>query len=219
MIRKWALKFRYHEIVRHHHVIFLRDVCSIMRKTQLIILILLTSLTTYGQIKVLPSGDFVIGQNYITNDDYKVEINGERKGALALSTRHEEPWAWAEVSKAINAATKHWVVSLNGYGNHTAWTYTWGEVNAVSYRTWSDSSFKQNIRPIEGAEDLIAQLTDKVYRQVALASPTNAPNSPPRIAASDGPISIRASEFVELLPGFEIAVGGQLYIDVHDCYE
>lgn len=129
----------------------------------LILFTFLFSFSSIAQIKVLPSGDFAIGQNYITNDDYKVEINGERKGALAISTRHETPWAWAEISKAINGTTKHWVVSLNGYNNHTAWTYTWGEVNAVSYRTWSDASFKQNVRPIEEAENIISLLQPHYY--------------------------------------------------------
>ena len=44
---------------------------------------------SFGQIKVSPGGDFCIGQNYSTNRWFKTKINGERKGALGLSTRHE----------------------------------------------------------------------------------------------------------------------------------
>jgi hypothetical protein len=126
-------------------------------------LVLLFSFGAKAQIKVLPSGDFAIGQNYITNDDYKVEINGERKVALALSTRHETSWSWAGISKAINGTTKHWITSTNGYNNHTFWVYTWGEANAVSFRTWSDASFKQNIRPIENASHTISLLQPHIY--------------------------------------------------------
>lgn len=121
------------------------------------------STSVNAQIKVLPSGDFAIGQNYITNNDYKVEINGERKTALALSTRHENAYSWASISKAINSTSKHWIVSLNGYNSHNFWVYTWGGANAVSYTTWSDSSFKKNFRPIENAWSLVSQLNPTVY--------------------------------------------------------
>jgi hypothetical protein len=133
-------------------------------KITLTILILAFSFSAYAQIKVLPAGDLAIGQNYITNNDYKVEINGEQKAALALTTRHETPWAWAAVSDAISLSTKHWIVSLNGYyTSHNFWVYSWGEANAVSYRTWSDASFKQNIRPIENAQSTISLLQPHLY--------------------------------------------------------
>jgi hypothetical protein len=64
-----------------------------------------------------------------------------------------------------------------------------------------------------------ADLSGAVYRRVALAPYTMAPGTPPRLTASDGPLIIRAAEYAELLPGFEVEMGGELYIDVHDCYE
>lgn len=30
-------------------------------------------------------------------------------------------------------------------------------------------------------------------------------------------ISLRAVDFIELLPGFEVELGGELYADVHEC--
>lgn len=127
-------------------------------------LVLFFNHSSDAQIKVLPSGDFAIGQNYITNGDFKVEINGERKAALALTTRHETPYGWASISDAISPLTKHWIVSHNGYrSSHNFWVYSNGEANAISYRTWSDSSFKQNIRPIGNANHIISLLEPHIY--------------------------------------------------------
>jgi hypothetical protein len=30
-------------------------------------------------------------------------------------------------------------------------------------------------------------------------------------------VSLRAVEYIELLPGFEVELGGELYADVHEC--
>ena len=38
----------------------------------------------------------------------------------------------------------------------------------------------------------------------------------PRFVAGDQ-LSVRAKQYVELLPGFEVANGADLYIDVHEC--
>jgi len=34
---------------------------------------------------------------------------------------------------------------------------------------------------------------------------------------SEDHVVLRAREYVELLPGFEVALGGEFYADVHEC--
>jgi hypothetical protein len=135
-------------------------------KTKILTLAITVAFSTlsFGQIKVTPGGDFAIGQNYSTNNWFKTEINGERKVALGLSTRHEAPYEWACISDATNPLTKHWIVSANGYStSHNFWVYTWGEASAITYRTWNDSIFKKNIRPISNASLIISGLNPKYY--------------------------------------------------------
>ena len=137
-------------------------------KKLLTTIIILTSLLfiyfpNYAQIKVTPGGDFAIGQNYVTNQWFKTEINGERKAALALSTRHEEPWGWASISDAFNQYTKHWIVSDNGYSNHHFFVTTNGAVYARAYHTLSDQSIKENIQTIDNSSDLISALNPVYY--------------------------------------------------------
>ena len=112
-----------------------------------------------AQIKVTPGGDFSIGQNFVTENMFKTEINGELKTSLALKTNQEDDWAWASISDAISSTTKHWIVSAKGYASaHNFWVETAGFANARSYLTISDSSFKTNFRAILEAESLINSL-------------------------------------------------------------
>lgn len=141
---------------------------------------------SHAQIKVTPSGDFAIGQNY-TSSGFKTEINGERKIALGLTTRHEEGWGWASISDAINPYTKHWIVSQNGYNTaHNFYVYTTGDVytassirakgdvtakgkvRAKSFFSLSDASIKENIQPINNSSELIDALNPVYYDYIEL---------------------------------------------------
>lgn len=117
---------------------------------------------SHAQIKVTPSGDFAIGQNY-TSSGFKTEINGERKIALGLTTRHEEGWGWASISDAINPYTKHWIVSNNGYQNHHFFVTTQGIAYVNRLVTLSDASIKENIQPINNSSELIDALNPVYY--------------------------------------------------------
>jgi|GEM_PF-1777646 hypothetical protein len=135
-----------------------------MKKTILTLAITIAfSTISFGQIKVVPSGDLAIGQNYITNNWFKTEINGERKVGLGISTTHENNYAWAAVSKAFNPTTKHWIVSSGGYSNHNFWAETWGAVNAHQYFTLSDQRLKENLRPVDNSDAIINNINSYYY--------------------------------------------------------
>ena len=59
----------------------------------------------------------------------------------------------------------------------------------------------------------IAELEDKVYKSIAIG---NACSSTPRVLNGMN-VSLRAVDYVELLPGFEVEIGGEFYADAHDC--
>lgn len=58
-----------------------------------------------------------------------------------------------------------------------------------------------------------ASLSNNVYGIVKLEGGTG--NSP-RIKHNES-ITVRAVKYIELLPGFEVALGGEFYADVHEC--
>lgn len=125
-----------------------------MKKSILILTnVLLISANIFAQVKVLPSGDFVIGQNWISHD-FKTEINGELKIGLGIKTSHTWGFGWATISSAFNPNTKHWIVAQNGYmGVHNFHVRTSGDAFAVAWFTNSDERFKQNIRSMSSIRE------------------------------------------------------------------
>jgi hypothetical protein len=113
-----------------------------------------------AQIKVTPGGDLAIGQNYVSSG-FKTEINGERKIALGINTRHNYDWGWAGISNSYQPHTKHWIVSQNGYGKHNFFVTTEGVAYAKLFWSLSDSSVKTNIKDVHNAGQLISQLKPK----------------------------------------------------------
>jgi len=56
-------------------------------------------------------------------------------------------------------------------------------------------------------------ISDFIYKVVSLGEGLG---GTPRFVIGDN-LSVRATDYIELLPGFEVAVGAELYADVHEC--
>jgi beta-glucanase (GH16 family) len=87
------------------------------------------------------------------------------------------------------------------------------------YTCGTDINRLENNSIVSPSSFQFTNLTDKVYGQIAIGpiQPPVGSIPAPRISASDPPIVLRAAEFIELLPGFEVAIGGEFYADVHNC--
>jgi hypothetical protein len=66
---------------------------------------------------------------------------------------------------------------------------------------------------INGGPFVNTDISDSVYGRIRLGLGTG---SVPRIQKGED-VTMRAAEYVELLPGFEVEIGGQFYADVHEC--
>jgi len=56
-------------------------------------------------------------------------------------------------------------------------------------------------------------MEDAVYNSIAIGE-----NSSGGARINNGDkVNLRATQFVELLPGFEVELGGEFFADTHDC--
>jgi hypothetical protein len=121
---------------------------NILKNVMAITLLVMSSHNAYSQIRVLPSGNFVIGSNSIS-PGFKSEIIGAYNVGLGIKTSHTWGWGWAAISSGFNPTTKHWIVAANDYmGSHNFYVQTNGAAFAVAWNTISDSRFKENVRPV-----------------------------------------------------------------------
>jgi hypothetical protein len=67
--------------------------------------------------------------------------------------------------------------------------------------------------PSLGMTFQFTDLEDMVYDDIAIGEPIGGGD---RISSKDN-VSLRAANGVELLPGFEVELGGELYVDSHEC--
>lgn len=99
---------------------------------------------------------------------------------------------------------------------HTVLPYV-VEIDYVRFYKFECSYAEDRIDEIEfpGIIWALPAMTDKVYRSIGIG-PYQGWITPPRIQYGDI-IALRAIEEIELLPGFEVELGGDFFADVHKC--
>lgn len=85
------------------------------------------------------------------------------------------------------------------------------EIDYVRFYRFMDRSSISRIES-NATVYLLPDMSDAVYEAVAIGPGST---SGSRVNGSTGPLVLRAEQYIELLPGFEVAVGGELYADVH----
>ncbi|MFT5056818.1 MAG: hypothetical protein ACI80H_001538, partial [Pseudoalteromonas distincta] len=96
---------------------------------------------------------------------------------------------------------------------HTVFPYT-VEIDYVRYHRFTCGAGQSRIeQPALGINFPFADLEARVYDDIAVGEPIG---GGPRVTSSDN-VSLRAANGVELLPGFEVELGGELYADAHEC--
>jgi hypothetical protein len=88
------------------------------------------------------------------------------------------------------------------------------EIDYIRYHKFICGAGHSRIEdPSLGMTFPFTDLEDMVYDDIAIGEPIG---GGARISSADN-VSLRAANGVELLPGFEVELGGELYVDAHEC--
>lgn len=88
------------------------------------------------------------------------------------------------------------------------------EVDYVRFYKFNSDKFTRKIEdPSQVIFYPLSELSSSVYQSIAIGPDQFTSNS--RINSASASVVLRAEEEIELLPGFEVSIGGEFYADVH----
>jgi beta-glucanase (GH16 family) len=122
-------------------------------------------------------------------------------------------WNMEIFNQAIEGFEADYMLSVPDVPNSTTLFPYVSEMDFVRYYKFNCNDAVDRDELLNGGPFINANISDNVYGTIKLGLGTGGAR---RIQNGDD-VTVRAVESVELLPGFEVEIGGEFYADVHEC--